>query len=66
MLSNLTVIGLVLLIVIAVFLGPFITIWGLNTLFPVLAIPYALETWAAVIAINATIRGIFYNIKVSK
>lgn len=66
MLSNLTIIGLVLLIIVAVVLGPFITIWGLNTLFPVLAIPYTFETWAAVIAINATIRGIFYNIKVSK
>lgn len=66
MLSNFTAIALLLIIVVAVILGPFIAIWALNTLFPILAIPYALETWAAIIAINATLRGIFYNIKVSK
>ena len=26
---------------------PFALIWGLNVLFPVLAIPYTLKTWAA-------------------
>ena len=31
-----------------VIIGPLLIIWGLNTLFPVLAIPYSLETWAAV------------------
>ena len=31
----------------AVILGPFVTIWTLNTLFPVLAIPYNFETWVA-------------------
>ena len=35
------------LIVIAVIFGPLAGIWSLNTLFPVLNIPYALETWAA-------------------
>ena len=29
--------------------GPVFVIWSLNTLFPVLAIPYAVETWAAVV-----------------
>lgn len=47
----------------AIIFGPFITIWSLNTLFPVLAIPYTLETWAAAIAIHATIRGIFVKVK---
>ena len=46
---------------LAIILGPFITIWSLNTLFPVLAIPYTLETWAAAIALHATIRGIIYK-----
>jgi len=35
------------LIVLAIALGPLLGIWSLNTLFPVLAIPYTLETWAA-------------------
>ena len=28
-------------------LGPLVTIWSLNTLFPVLNIPYNFETWVA-------------------
>jgi hypothetical protein len=35
------------LIVFVIVVGPLIGIWSLNTLFPVLAIPYTLETWAA-------------------
>jgi len=35
------------LIAVAVIFGPLLGIWSLNTLFPVLAIPYTLETWAA-------------------
>ena len=50
--------------ILAVIFGPFITLWSLNTLFPVLAIPYTFETWLAVIAFHATIRGIF--VKVNK
>jgi hypothetical protein len=49
-----------LLIFLAAILGPFITIWALNTLFPALAIPYNIETYFAVIAI-----GIFFNANVS-
>jgi hypothetical protein len=40
--------------------GPFITIWALNTLFPVLAIPYTLETYFAVIALS-----IFFHANIS-
>ena len=42
---------LALLIVALVILGPLLTIWALNTLFPVLAIPYTLDTWFAVIVV---------------
>lgn len=51
------------IVVAAIIFGPFITIWSLNTLFPVLAIPYSFETWAAAIALHATIRGIFVKVK---
>jgi hypothetical protein len=37
----------IILIVAAIVFGPLLGIWSLNTLFPVLAIPYTLETWAA-------------------
>jgi hypothetical protein len=39
------------LIVIVIIVGPMLSIWALNTLFPVLAIPYTIQTWAAVILI---------------
>ena len=39
--------------------GPFITIWGLNTLFH-LGIPYTFETYFAVIAV-----GMFFNFRIS-
>ena len=49
---------LVLILVIAVvLLGPLLTIWSLNTLFPVLAIPYSIETWLATAVIAGIIRG---------
>jgi hypothetical protein len=38
---------LLILLVVLVIFGPIVAIWSLNTLFPVLAIPYTLETWLA-------------------
>ena len=37
-------------------IGPLATIWAANTLFPALAIPYTLETWAAVVLLGAFFR----------
>jgi hypothetical protein len=54
---------LVVLLFALILLGPIFTIWSLNTLFPALAIPYALETWAAVIILAATLRA---NVTVKK
>ena len=36
-----------IILVVAVAIGPLLTLWTLNTLFPVLAIPYTWETWLA-------------------
>lgn len=36
-----------IVLIVAVALGPIVTIWTLNTLFPVLAIPYSFDTWVA-------------------
>jgi hypothetical protein len=47
---------LILVIVVLVF-GPLLTIWSLNTLFPVLAIPYSIETWFATVIIAGIFRG---------
>jgi hypothetical protein len=34
--------------------GPLAIIWSLNTLFPVLSIPYTFYSWLAVIVMNLT------------
>ena len=54
---------LALLIIALVIFGPFCTIWGLNTLFPVLNIAYTFDTWLAVILVQLAIRS---NISTSK
>ena len=38
---------MVILLVVILGFGPLITIWSLNILFPVLAIPFTLQTWFA-------------------
>jgi hypothetical protein len=42
----------VLFFLVLIALGPIATIWALNTLFPVLVIPYTLETWAATVILG--------------
>ena len=49
------IVGLIIVVGLII-AGPLITIWAANTLFPVLAIPYAVETWAAVIILGAFLR----------
>ncbi|MCX7353082.1 MAG: hypothetical protein NTW22_07475 [Proteobacteria bacterium] len=48
---------MLILIVFVVIVGPLLTIWALNTLFPVLAIPYSIETWFATVIIAGIFRG---------
>ena len=43
-------------IIFLVVIGPILTIWSLNTLFPTLAIPFTLETWAAVVIIGGVLK----------
>ena len=47
---------LVLIIAIIV-VGPLASIWALNTLFPVLAIPYTFDTWVAMLLVGGVFRG---------
>jgi hypothetical protein len=51
----LTFIGMIVLILIIVVAGPLLLIWALNTLFPVLAIPYTVWTWLAALILGATV-----------
>ena len=47
------------LIVIVLIAGPLASIWALNTLFPVLAIPYTIQTWAAMLLFGGMFSGSF-------
>jgi hypothetical protein len=55
------VIGLVL-IVIAVVFGPLLGIWSLNTLFPILHIPYSVETWCAYFLLFGSLTGLRFGL----
>jgi hypothetical protein len=44
-------VGLVVIIILAL-LFPLLYIWAFNTLFPVLAIPYTIETWSAAVLLS--------------
>jgi hypothetical protein len=53
----------ILLVIAILIVGPFLTVWALNTLFPVLAIGYTWQTWCAVILLGAFFRA---NVSVKK
>jgi len=52
MLKIILVVSLIVLVLLA---APLLIIWSLNTLFPTLAIPYALETWAAAVILGSLV-----------
>jgi heme A synthase len=47
-------------VVVLIAIGPWLVIWSLNTLFPVLAIEFTFWTWAAVV-----VMGTFFRANVS-
>lgn len=51
------------LIAVVIIAGPLLSIWALNTLFPVLAIPYTVQTWSAMLLIGGVFRGSFTTTK---
>ena len=46
---------IILILIISIIVGPLITLWTLNTLFPALAIPYAFKTWLAALVLNMSL-----------
>lgn len=54
----LKVVLLILLVIAIIIGGPIATLWSINTLFPVLAIPYTVETWFAAFILFAGVTGI--------
>ncbi len=59
----LTVLAVAALVIVLLAAGPLLVIWALNTLFPVLAIPYTVWTWLAVLILGVFISP---NVKVTK
>jgi TctA family transporter len=51
----------VALIVLAIVLGPLAGIWSLNTLFPILVIPYTWETWLAFLLLFGSATGLRFG-----
>ena len=55
--ANTKLLLILLFAIVMVIIGPIVTIWSANTLFPALAIPTTFETWCAVILLGMFIRG---------
>jgi hypothetical protein len=53
----------VIIVVLLIVFGPIATIWALNTLFPVLAIPYTFETWCAAVILGSVIQSTNFSSK---
>ena len=53
--SGTSILGIGLLVCFVAVVGPLVTIWSLNTLFPVLNIPFTLETWAAAMCLSGLV-----------
>jgi hypothetical protein len=58
-----TILAIVALVAFIIIIGPILTIWALNTLFPTLAIPYAIETWFAIVILGLAFKS---NVTVKK
>jgi len=54
------ILGITLIVIVIAF-GPIVGIWSLNTLFPVLAIPYTWETWLAYFLLLGSITGLSFG-----
>ena len=49
------ILGLILVVILLIAAGPLLMIWALNTLFPVLAIPYTIWTWLAALILGSAV-----------
>lgn len=45
-----------IVIIALIIIGPLLILWSMNTLFPVLAIPYDVWTWLAVVVLFGAVR----------
>jgi len=59
----LSIIGIIAFVILIIIIGPLLTIWAFDTLFPALAIPYTISNWFAVIILGAFFRA---NVSIKK
>ena len=59
--DNGTMILIALAVIALIISSPLATIWALNTLFPMLNIPYSFVTWLAVIVLMLALGGFRYK-----
>lgn len=59
--DNGTMILIALAVIALIISSPLATIWALNTLFPMLNIPYSFVTWLAVIVLMLALGGLRYK-----
>ena len=52
-----TIVAVLIFAILLAIFGPLAIIWSLNTLFPILAIPYGFLQWLAVVVMNLTLFG---------
>ena len=53
----------IVLVIALIILSPLATLWALNILFPILAIPYTFETWLAIVVIGGLFSSSAYSSK---
>ena len=51
----LSIIALLIFATLVIIFGPLAIIWAVNTLFPILAIPFGFYQWLAVMVLNLTV-----------
>lgn len=51
------ILAFIVSVALIIFVAPLIILWSLNTLFPMLAIPYTWETYIAAAVLNFMING---------
>jgi hypothetical protein len=56
------IVGITLITAVVIF-GPLAGLWSLNTLFPLLSIPYTFETWAAFFLLFGSLTGLRIGFK---
>jgi hypothetical protein len=54
--SIVAIVLIILAVLSLIFITPLVVIWALNTLFPVLAIPFVWQTWLSVTALLTVIK----------